>query len=539
MSKELSNVIRDFKQCIKKAIKFSIANSKSLGFNNANASMSKDKEVYGIFKKQLILFLQGHMSKIPSLLIKDGAASFDISPSSTSLFINPQSYGIHISIELRYAYLMHELPWTVPEMILEIKALLHYKGRIEYQLTNTLANWNNTLANLHVELDKGNKLVLLPDFSLIVVEANNKSALNPIEKKFADYHKEKKNRFTYKSSDWMKHPVLTDYRFNSSSSQILSYVRKSSRFFGMLGEYQKSDIFSSYSIHAGAPVIFDTIPSELFTPVTDCGTVIGFGRQTYFEGEKWDSLTGLLSGTSFKGVTILKKNKLAGGKGSETEEGSSYDSSYGNSTTEGGEGSSSGKGGKQKGEPSEEKVNEIEDSSSNNHEKNSNFEVDIKAIQKIDDGFPRNAKDYAGNTYYLDIEKNPILKERLSKLKPAIRKTREKKLKKLNEKYPEGVKFNKKGFPDFSPYRYKHDNNEVLVDIEELHIDPPDNKGTAGSQLDMNKANEMMKEIDPNWKQPVGYTWHHIENTTKLELVPTDLHSTIGHSGGRNTYNFK
>lgn len=63
-------------------------------------------------------------------------------------------------------------------------------------------------------------------------------------------------------------------------------------------------------------------------------------------------------------------------------------------------------------------------------------------------------------------------------------------------------------------------------------------KGTTGSQLDMRDANDAMKAIDPNWKQPPGTTWHHVENSTKLQLIPTDLHGAVGHSGGRNTYKF-
>ena len=166
--------------------------------------------------------------------------------------------------------------------------------------------------------------------------------------------------------------------------------------------------------------------------------------------------------------------------------------------------------------------------------------VDHKKIQKIDGGYPRNSRDFAGKNFSLDVEENPVLKARVDKTKPppAKKKIREKKLKQLAKKYPEGVDFSEAGFPDFSPYMYEHEGVPVEVDIGALNPDPPSGKGTSGSQLDMNKANEMMKEKYEDWQQPEDYTWHHIENSTKLILVPTDLHGVVGHSGGRSTYKF-
>ncbi len=31
---------------------------------------------------------------------------------------------------------------------------------------------------------------------------------------------------------------------------------------------------------------------------------------------------------------------------------------------------------------------------------------------------------------------------------------------------------------------------------------------------------------------PAGYTWHYVEDTKTMQLVPRDLHSAVGHSGG-------
>ncbi len=158
-----------------------------------------------------------------------------------------------------------------------------------------------------------------------------------------------------------------------------------------------------------------------------------------------------------------------------------------------------------------------------------------RKLQLIGGKPPRNS-EFAGKNYSLDVDKNPILKNRLEAMKPKQRRIREQKLKLLAEKYPEGVNFTEKGFANFNPHVLKHNGAKVEVDIQRLNPDPL--SGTSGSQLDMNNANELMRALDSNWKQPAGTTWHHIENTTKLQLLPTDLHSVVGHSGGRNTYKF-
>ena len=86
----------------------------------------------------------------------------------------------------------------------------------------------------------------------------------------------------------------------------------------------------------------------------------------------------------------------------------------------------------------------------------------------------------------------------------------------LEMKYPKGVEFNEAGFPDFSPYARK------TVDIGKLN---------KSSSTDFSNANKLagFKET------PSRYTWHHVENSTKLQLVPTDLHTAVRHTGGRAT----
>jgi hypothetical protein len=33
-------------------------------------------------------------------------------------------------------------------------------------------------------------------------------------------------------------------------------------------------------------------------------------------------------------------------------------------------------------------------------------------------------------------------------------------------------------------------------------------------------------------KTPEGYTWHHVEDGQKMELLPEDMHKELAHTGG-------
>ncbi len=82
----------------------------------------------------------------------------------------------------------------------------------------------------------------------------------------------------------------------------------------------------------------------------------------------------------------------------------------------------------------------------------------------------------------------------------------------LQVKYPNGVVFKPSGHPDFSPYSVK------TVPI----------KMTGDRPRDFKLANEAAGLR----RTPEGYTWHHVEDGTTMQLVPTDLHEAVRHSGG-------
>ena len=79
-------------------------------------------------------------------------------------------------------------------------------------------------------------------------------------------------------------------------------------------------------------------------------------------------------------------------------------------------------------------------------------------------------------------------------------------------KYPNGVVFDKAGFPDFSPYS-----------IKTVKIRMKGNRTT-----DFTEANK----VAGLKKTPEGYTWHHNQDRMTMQLVPRDLHDFVRHDGG-------
>jgi hypothetical protein len=82
----------------------------------------------------------------------------------------------------------------------------------------------------------------------------------------------------------------------------------------------------------------------------------------------------------------------------------------------------------------------------------------------------------------------------------------------LHSKYPEGVKFDAEGYPDFSPYAAK----TVEIDM----------KGNYTSDFEAANKGVGLTET------PDGYTWHHHQDSRTMELLPSDLHGAVRHTGG-------
>jgi A nuclease of the HNH/ENDO VII superfamily with conserved WHH len=86
----------------------------------------------------------------------------------------------------------------------------------------------------------------------------------------------------------------------------------------------------------------------------------------------------------------------------------------------------------------------------------------------------------------------------------------------------------KDGYPDFTPYAHKVEVDGKLVparvEIEMQGVNGPDFKA----------ANEAMaKKLGvKDYDAPDGFTWHHNQDGVTMELIPSELHNNVPHSGG-------
>jgi hypothetical protein len=112
-------------------------------------------------------------------------------------------------------------------------------------------------------------------------------------------------------------------------------------------------------------------------------------------------------------------------------------------------------------------------------------------VPMVNGRFPQNAR-YAGQTYPLE------------KLSPELRAA-----------YPNSVQFTPQGFPDFSPYA------QAEVQITGL---------TGNYTIDSAVANKAVGlTVAP---EDYGYVWHHVEDGITMQLVPSDIHTAVRHTGG-------
>lgn len=166
---------------------------------------------------------------------------------------------------------------------------------------------------------------------------------------------------------------------------------------------------------------------------------------------------------------------------------------------------------------------------------NTRNHVNVSLIAVTPKGeFPKNAKVYAGNTYYFNPHLNSGLMARLKRGGNTVDLRGMKTLSTedlilLDKKYPQGVPFSKQGFPDFSYVAAKgSDGNPILMDIGKL---------SGNSKKDIATAETMFQNLGNAWAP--GFTWHHVEGTTLLMRVPTDIHQLVDHTGGMSMSGLK
>jgi RHS repeat-associated protein len=121
-------------------------------------------------------------------------------------------------------------------------------------------------------------------------------------------------------------------------------------------------------------------------------------------------------------------------------------------------------------------------------------------VEKIGNAYPKGSR-WAGRTYEFQGVTDPVVQAS------------------MRAKYPNGVQFNEKGFPDFSPYRYKGGRgqlNDVQIEM------------SGSYRQDFIRANRAAGfESTPD-----GYVWHHHQDMGRMQLVPEDIHIHTRHSGG-------
>lgn len=162
---------------------------------------------------------------------------------------------------------------------------------------------------------------------------------------------------------------------------------------------------------------------------------------------------------------------------------------------------------------------------------NTRNHVDQRKVARTSKGrLVPNGRVYAGNTYYFNPNLNSALMARLKSNNDIVRlknygNLTYEDLVRLDNVYPEGVPFNKQGYPDFSKVAFKGKDGKTLrINIGKLSGD---------SQSDISKAETIFQNMGYKWEE--GYTWHHVENTTELIRVPRQIHQLVDHAGGMST----
>ena len=123
----------------------------------------------------------------------------------------------------------------------------------------------------------------------------------------------------------------------------------------------------------------------------------------------------------------------------------------------------------------------------------SEIPVGPDGLPRINGRLPINAAEYAGRVYF-------------DKLPPE-----------LKLKYPNGVTFRPNGMPDFTPHATRS------VELEHLRGD---------THLDYKAANDASGLARYGADPPANYTWHHCEDGRTMQLVPSDVHDAVKHTGG-------
>jgi hypothetical protein len=71
--------------------------------------------------------------------------------------------------------------------------------------------------------------------------------------------------------------------------------------------------------------------------------------------------------------------------------------------------------------------------------------------------------------------------------------------------------------------QFKHCNEQLKEELEK------------SSEIKKEFTSEQLEQIEEN-ETPDGYTWHHSEETGKMQLVDSETHAKTGHTGGKSIW---
>ncbi|ELR64587.1 hypothetical protein C942_02400 [Photobacterium marinum] len=102
-------------------------------------------------------------------------------------------------------------------------------------------------------------------------------------------------------------------------------------------------------------------------------------------------------------------------------------------------------------------------------------------------------------------------------------------------------------YPDFTNYMFEEVQIASMTGLAEKHIEPPEigdfskaweqleeenGSGYVDSEYGIIKRVKGEREGSFPDKSPRGYTWHHVQEGEKLQLVDKNVHAIFTHKGG-------
>ena len=78
------------------------------------------------------------------------------------------------------------------------------------------------------------------------------------------------------------------------------------------------------------------------------------------------------------------------------------------------------------------------------------------------------------------------------------------------------------GYPDFEKIKYDGSLGKAEVEIDMTGKNGPD----------FRVANKEAGFGEAKYSHPDGYTWHHHEDMKTMQLIRTDIHNAVPHTGG-------